>query len=485
MKRNQDSQFARRMQEEYRRNMARCHMLEQQMDEELEKAEPDFDRVDALAREIALLRGLMQEPEETEREQKALLPVLFRKKRFLRIEWIGVIAAAIFLCIGLSVYPTIQQGRGALEVVEPPQSVQTTETTVPGTTETGVMTSGNSKETQTTTVTEIAGVTDSTDASPVETVPEQPVANTDMVSESSSAVAEKQTVPAGGTETSAGKTTQTTHITYTTQTSRTTVSTAADTTTKEPDEETGNVTTQKTTAPPETTTTFFPDATQTTTTFVPIQTTTQTTMRTTTQTTMRTTTQTTTRTTAQTTTRTMTQTTMQTTTIYTTMQTTTFLTTAVTTTTQQETTPTESQQTAYLFLHSYPDKIEYQPGEKVDFTGANISAGYWYIDENGVRQYQPEVYSQDLTADTVRALIESGALTVDTSQLDMDTPGTYYVVLWYTYGDTTASASFPIFVNASTESTAVSETRTTATVTSAIASNVQKKDSFSEQEGSV
>ncbi|WP_298482611.1 hypothetical protein [uncultured Ruminococcus sp.] len=476
MKRNQDSQFARRMQEEYRRNMARCHMLEQQMDEELEKAEPDFDRVDALAREIALLRGLMQESEETEREQKALLSILFRKKRFLRIEWIGVIAAAIFLCIGLSVYPIIQQGRGALEVVEPPQSVQTTETTIPGTTETGVMASGNSKETQTTTVTEIAGVTDSTDASPVETVPEQPVANTDMVSETSSAVSEKQTVPAGGTETSAGRTTHTTHITHTTQTSRTTVSTAVDTTTKAPDEETGNVTTQKTTAPTETTTTFFPDATQTTTTFVPIQTTTQTTMRTTTQTTMRTTTQTTTRTTAQTTTRIMTQTTMQTTT---------FLTTAVTTTTQQETTPTESQQTAYLFLHSYPDKIEYQPGEEVDFAGANISAGYWYIDENGVRQYQPEVNFQDLTADTVRALIESGALTVDTSQLDMDTPGTYYVVLWYTYGDTTASASFPIFVNASTESTAVSETRTTATVTSAIASNVQKKDSFSEQEGSV
>lgn len=472
MKRNQDSQFVRRIQEKYHRDTVRCHMLEQQMDEELRKAEPDFDKVDALVREIALLRGQMQEPEYMKQEHNALLPVLFRKMRFFRIEWIGMIAAAVFLGLGLSIYPTIQEGRGTLEVVEPTQFVQTAEATVSGTSEAATTVSQNPTETQTTAVTENAGETDSIltgsgDASPVETALEQPDTNTDMVTETNSAASVKQTTPVltGNAETSAGTTMYTTHNT---QTSRTTVSTAAVATTDTQDEETSIVTTEKTSALPGTTTTVIPGTTQTTTTFTTL-TTTQTATLTTTQTTI--------------TIWSTEQTTMKTTD---TTQTTTVFATDVTTTTQPETTTIDPQLTSYLFLHSYPDKIEYQPGEEVDFTGANISAGYCYTDEDGVERYEPEVYTQDLTSEAVSALIESGVLTVDTSQLDMNTPGTYHVILWYTYGDTASKASFSIFVNDPAESTAASETSTTVNVvTSTITSYAQKKDSFSEQEGSL
>lgn len=492
MKRNQDSQFARRIQEKYHRDTVRCHMLEQQMDEELVKAEPDFDKVDALVREIALLQGQMQEPEYMKQEHNALLPVLFRKMRFFRIEWIGMIAAAVFLGLGLSIYPTIQEGRSTLEVVEPTQFVQTAEATVSGTSEAATTVSQNPTETQTTAVTENAGETDriltgSGDASPVETALEQPDTNTDMVTETNSAASVKQTTPVltGNAETSAGTTMYTTHNT---QTSRTTVSTAAVATTDTQDEETSIVTTEKTSALPGTTTTVIPGTTQTTTTFTTL-TTTQTATLTTTQTTTFFPTLTTTQTTMLTTTQTTItiwsteQTTMKTTD---TTQTTTVFATDVTTTTQPETTTIDPQLTSYLFLHSYPDKIEYQPGEEVDFTGANISAGYCYTDEDGVERYEPEVYTQDLTSEAVSALIESGVLTVDTSQLDMNTPGTYHVILWYTYGDTASKASFPIFVNDPAESTAASETSTTVNVvTSTITSYAQKKDSFSEQEGSL
>ncbi|MGN1403348.1 MAG: hypothetical protein ACI4XB_03395 [Ruminococcus sp.] len=472
MKRNQDSQFARRIQEEYRRDMARCHMLEQQMNEELEKTEPDFDRVDALAREIALLRGLMQEPEHTKQEQKALLPLLFRKKRFLRIEWLGMIAAVIFVGIGLSIYPTIQQGRGALEVVEPTQSVQTTVTSVSDTTGAAEIVPGYSTETYTTAVTEAPGETGSissgsTDVLPAENVPEQSGVAADTVQGTTSAVSSKETVtiPAAGTVTSTGKTTHTTH---TTQTSRTTASTSAAAATGVPDEETTTL--------PETTTTVTPGTTLTTTTFFTTQTTVTTTTFFTTQTTVTTTTffttQTTMRTTAQTTYPTDTEATeIQTTTMQTTL-------TEAATTTVAETSPVEPEQTAYLILHSYPDKVEYQPGEELDFTGATISAGYWYTDNNGVKHYQPEVNTQDLTSESVHALIQSGALTVDTSQLDMNTPGTYYVVLRYTYGDTTARARFSIFVNnpaAESESTAASET---STVTTAMISDTNSLSNY-------
>lgn len=425
MSRNQDSQFARCIQNAFCRDMERCHALEAQLHAELEKAEPDFDRVDALAREIALLRGQMQDSKIMKQQRKKLLAVLFRKKSFHHIEWGGMIAAAIFLGIGLSIFPTIQDGKSALKIVEPTQFTEMSETTV------SESTTSETKSLETTAA-EVLDTQCPTEIQTTAAIGETNVVSSDSISTSMKEEISKKTSKEvhGMSEMQAVTSVQQSMLGYTTNiaarplsTTQTTVDTlepTAEVSTKVPEKETICTTTTK----------HF--ETKLTTTRITLLTTTKTTPQATTETAVLTTTV---------------------------IQDTSGVT--MLTTTRTEPPPSIFPQNAYLYLHSYPDKIEFQLGEKVDFTGATISAGYWEVDSEEISQYHPAVFCQDLTSDAVNELIQTGALYVDTSQLDMNTPGIYHVVLWYTYGDTTARASFPICVIDPFESTDVFETSLT------------------------
>lgn len=450
MRQNQESQWMRHLQEDFAADMRRCDQLKVQMQEELIKPNPDFDTVDALSREIAMLCGQMRELEELDKEKQQLIGKLTRKKRFRHLEWIGVTAAVLFFGIGLSIVPAMQAGRDALEIVEPVQSTTTTEEAY------AVETSASESPSEHhTTTTEVKGIHTETNDSNLVGV------QTETSSETLQVDSEAPKRTTAVMEENVGTTTEAEPTKHTT-TKEDTI--AKHTTTKET--ETTKHTTTKATEATKHTTTKVTEATKHTTTKRTTEPLPETTIYTTARTTVATT---------RTTPPIFVTTTPPLTTSPPPFTTMTSLTTLQTSTTamSSSTKPTETiieenKPTAFLFIHSGPNKISYNIGEELDLTGVTISFGYVIINSEGIGKYDYTVQEQDLMSDVVQEFVKSGELQIDYACFDNQTVGNQRIMVYYTYEGTVAKGGTLVFVSDTTTSTtAVPEVSTVTGTTTA------------------
>ncbi len=424
MKKNQKSQWLSRLKKDFSVDMQRCDGLKAKMQEELSKPNPDFDVVDAFARKIAMLCGQIREPKELDEEKKQLINKLFRKKWYRHLEWIGVTAAVLFFGIGLSIIPSIQAGRNALEIVEPTQSTTAAEAY---TVETS--TSGSSSE-QHTATTKATGTHTEIDesnqgSSQAETPSETSQTGLEMPKRTTTATAENASMSVK-TESTKHTTTKANGITKHT-TARAT-ETTKHTTTK------AAVTTKQTTGKVSGTTRY-------------------TTERITSATTAKTTDPIPATTVPHNTTS---PPSFTTTVLLTTMQTSM---TAITSNTKpSETIVEENKPTAFIFLHSSPNKICYNIGEELDLTGVKISFGYVLINSEGVGRYYYTIQEQDIMSDAVQEVLRSGALQIDFSGFNNQVAGNQRIMVYYTYEDTVAKGGILVSVSDASASTTVLET---------------------------
>lgn len=125
------SRLAELVREDHIRALEKAKQLELEMDTELAREEPDFDRVDALAMEIAQLRGLVPPPQVLDTQKDEMLASLPKKRRFTLNRWANIAVAAVILGAAVAIVPQAIARAKQIGVIPEPEHTTVSISTEP------------------------------------------------------------------------------------------------------------------------------------------------------------------------------------------------------------------------------------------------------------------------------------------------------------------------------------------------------------------